>query len=57
MSCGNSSYDGTTVTLRQALDEDADGAIVLCIPGRLAYYRAELDGHGGEDHWIVERRA
>jgi hypothetical protein len=52
---GGSTYDGTTMRLRDALDECGAGTILLCVPGRLAYYEGEAVIGGGYQ-WIVERR-
>ena len=53
-------HDGTTMSLDQALQElndhgwTGDGTILLCVPGRLAYYIGEAH-YGGGYTWIVER--
>ena len=52
-----SSCDRTTMRLSDAVDELclSEGTILICIPGRLAYYVGEASG-GGDYQWIVERR-
>ena len=52
----NPDYDARTMPLGEALSAvtdgyGVDGTILLCIPGRLAFYR----GEDGEQQWIVER--
>lgn len=44
--------DGTTTRLEDALRWTRGGTVLLCIPGRLAYYVSEDES----DQWIVERR-
>lgn len=46
-------YDGTTMKLEEALALTGEGTILLCIPGRLAFYVSEDES----DTWIVERHA
>jgi hypothetical protein len=50
-----SPHDGTTIPLEEAINELVGGTILLCIPGRLAYYEGE-ESVGGGYQWIVERR-
>ena len=52
-------YDARIMPLRAALDAmyagwEVEGAIALCIPGRLAFYCGEAVNGGGYE-WIVER--
>jgi hypothetical protein len=53
----DSDYDRTTMRLHDALDElvRSEGIILICIPGRLAYYAGEGSVEG-DYQWIVERR-
>jgi hypothetical protein len=54
----HSRHDGMTIPLDDAINElvgAGDGTILLCIPGRLAYYEGE-EAIGGGYQWIVERR-
>jgi hypothetical protein len=52
----NSLHDGTTMPLYGAIDEVDEGSILLCVPGRLAYYYGE-ESIGGCWRWLVERRS
>jgi len=46
-----SEIDGVTMRLEDALAEPLEATILICIPGRLAYYT----GEDGFERWIVRR--
>lgn len=51
----DSSLDGRQMSLREALQMvmGYGGAVISCLPGRLAYYEAE----GKNNRWILEKTA
>ena len=56
---GDPDYDGRIMPLGDAVFEvtggwGVDDTILLCIPGRLAFYRGESVNGGGYE-WIIER--